>query len=107
MDSIRGAIESTVPISSFNRGLAGKIFEDVKRTGAKVVMKNNTPECVLMSPRDYISFLDELNDARLLMLAAERMARYDPSKTVSQEEVDREFGITPEDLEGMDEVEIE
>ena len=28
MNSIRGAIENTVPISQFNRGLAGQIFED-------------------------------------------------------------------------------
>ena len=35
MDAIRGAIENTVSISLFNKGLAGRIFEDVKRYGAK------------------------------------------------------------------------
>ena len=44
--NIRSAIENTIPISQFNRGLAGKIFEEVKHHGAKVVMKNNSPECV-------------------------------------------------------------
>ena len=63
--NIRSAIENTIPISSFNRGLAGKIFEEVKRQGAKVVMKNNAPECVLLSPEEYINLLDEVNDARL------------------------------------------
>lgn len=62
-------------------------FDEVKRYGAKVVMKNNTPECVLLSPEEYIRLLDELNDARLLNCAAERMAHYDPSTTISQEEV--------------------
>ena len=56
MSSIRSAIENTIPISLFNRGLAGKIFDEVKRYGAKVVMKNNTPECVLLSPDEYIRF---------------------------------------------------
>jgi len=51
MDAIRGAIENTVSISLFNKGLAGRIFEEVKRCGAKVVMKNNSAECVLMSQR--------------------------------------------------------
>ena len=41
--NIRSALENTIPISQFNRGLAGKIFEEVKRYGAKVVMKNNIP----------------------------------------------------------------
>ena len=41
MPSVMSAIQNTVSITQFNRGLAGKIFEDVKTTGAKVVMKNN------------------------------------------------------------------
>lgn len=62
--NIRSAIENTVPISLFNRGLAGKIFEEVKCYGAKVVMKNNLPEWVLLSPDEYIRLLDEVNDSR-------------------------------------------
>ena len=41
MPSVVSAIRDTVPITQFNRGLAGQIFEDVKTHGAKVVMKNN------------------------------------------------------------------
>ena len=37
MASVMSAIKNTVPISQFNRGLAGKIFEDVKQSGTKVV----------------------------------------------------------------------
>lgn len=107
MTMIRGAIENTVSISNFNRGLAGKIFEDVKRSGAKVVMKNNAAECVLLSPEEYIRLMDEVNDARLLVLANERMSHYDPSKSISQERIDEEFGFTAEDLADADEVELE
>ena len=82
-------------------------FDEVKRYGAKVVMKNNTPECVLLSPEEYIRLLDELNDARLLNCAAERMAHYDPSTTIFQEEVDREFGFAPDDYKNTDEIEFE
>ena len=45
MPSVVSAIRDTVPITQFNRGLAGQIFEDVKTHGAKVVMKNNSAEC--------------------------------------------------------------
>ena len=65
MNSLVNAIKNTVPITQFNRGLAGKIFEDVKKQGAKVVMKNNTPECVLMSPEEYLVKEVLLNGKRL------------------------------------------
>lgn len=106
MLNLRSAIENTVPITLFNRGQAGKIFEDVKRDGAKVVIKNNTAECVLLSPEEYIRLMDEINDAQLLALATERMAHFDPDKLISQEEIDKEFGFTEEDLADID-VDIE
>ena len=107
MASVMSAITNTVPITQFNRGLAGKIFEDVKQCGAKVVMKNNTAECVLLSPDEYIRLMDELNDARLAALAAERMAHFNPEITVSEAEMNRRLGITEYDLAGFDEVDIE
>lgn len=107
MNSIRSAIENTVSISLFNRGLAGKIFDDVKAHGAKVVMKNNAPECVLLSPDEYIRLLDEADDARLLNAATERMSRYDPATLVTQEQVDQEFGFSPSDYENTDDISFE
>ena len=101
------AIKNTVPISQFNRGLAGKIFEDVKQSGAKVVMKNNVAECVLISPEEYVRLMDEVNDARLLAVASERMAHFDPTSLISEEEMNRRLGVTEDDLAGFDEVEIE
>lgn len=107
MASVVSAITNTVPITQFNRGLAGKIFEDVKRSGAKVVMKNNAAECVLLSPEEYVRLMDEVNDARLLAAATERMAHYDPSTLISEEEMNRRLGVTAADLTDFDEVDIE
>lgn len=107
MTSVMSAIKNTVPITQFNRGLAGKIFEEVKQTGAKVVMKNNTAECVLLSPEEYVRLMDELNDARLLAVASERMAHYDPSKLISEEEMNRRLGVTEDALKDFESVEIE
>ncbi len=106
MADIMGALKSTVPISLFNKGLAGRIFDDVKKTGAKVVMRNNTPECVLISPEEYIRLNDEYNDAKLLSLVAERIDGYDPDDVIPAEEVYRELGITDEAIEAA-EVEFE
>lgn len=107
MASVLSAITNTVPISQFNRGLAGKIFDEVKQCGAKVVMKNNTAECVLLSPDEYVRLIDEVNDARLLAIASERMSHFDPSATISETEMNRRLGITEKDLIGFDEVDIE
>lgn len=107
MKSVMSALRDTVPINQFNRGLAGKIFEEVKKSGAKVVMKNNTAECVLLSPDEYAKLIDEICDARLLLLASDRMSRADLSKTVSQEEVYRELGLSAADLLGDEDVELE
>ena len=102
MASVMSAIKNTVPISQFNRGLAGKIFEDVKQSGAKVVMKNNVAECVLISPEEYVRLMDEVNDARLLAVASERMAHFNPATLISEEEMNRRLGITEDNLTGFD-----
>ncbi len=107
MASVMSAITNTVPITQFNRGLAGKIFDEVKQCGAKVVMKNNTAECILISPDEYVRLMDELNDARLLAVASERMAHFAPSTLIPEEEMNRRLGVTDDDLAGFDEVEIE
>ena len=107
MASVVSAIRDTVSIALFNRGLAGKVFEEVKRTGAKVVMKNNAAECVLISPEEYTRLMDELNDARLLAIASERMATFDPDTLISEEEMDKRLGITDDELASIGEVEFE
>lgn len=107
MMNMASAIRNTVPISQFNRGLAGKIFEDVKQSGVKVVMKNNAAECVLLSPEEYLKLVDEVNDARLLAEAIRRMEHFDASNLRSAEDVYRELGITEEDLNSCGEVEFE
>jgi PHD/YefM family antitoxin component YafN of YafNO toxin-antitoxin module len=107
MPDMTNAITNTISISLFNRGLAGKVFEDVKKCGAKVVIKNNAPECVLLSPDEYIKLMDEVNDARLLALATERMAKYDPKATVSEDKVLKELGINADELADADKVELE
>ncbi len=107
MQSVLSAINRTIPISQFNRGLAGQIFSDVKKTGAKVVMKNNEAEVVLLPPSQYVELMDILNDYELLCTALERMEHFDPATLVSEEEMDQELGITQEELDRAGEVEFE
>ena len=86
MESMRDAIENTVSISLLNKGYAGQIFEDVRASGAKVVIKNNVPECVLMAPDEYISLIDELNEYRAVAAAALRLDGINPKNLLTEEE---------------------
>ena len=107
MANVISAITNTVPITQFNRGYAGKIFEEVKKSGAKVVMKNNAAECILLSPDEYLKIMDELNDMRLLAIANQRILNSDSATWISDEEMNKRLGISEEDLKGFEEVEIE
>ena len=107
MNPVRSMLENTVPISMFNKGMAGKIFESVKQSGTKVVMKNNIAECVLLSPEEYIAIIDELEDMYLMAEARSRMENFNVDKLISREEFDRRFGITEEDIKDFEGVDFE
>ena len=106
MVNLTGAINHTIPISQFHKGMAAQIFSDVRKSGAKVVIKNNEPECVLMSPAEYMQFMDELADTRLELLALQRIAGGALAQTSTQKEVMEDLGMTDEDLADLEEVEI-
>ena len=70
-------------------------------------MKNNAPACVLISPDEYLRMVDEINDARLLAIANERLAHFDPSTVIPEENVWERLNITDEELDAVGEVEFE
>ena len=99
-------LDLTVPITRFNKGEANKIFEEVNKSGCKIVLKNNTPACVLVSLEKYVEIMDELEEARLYALVAERIEN-DSGITVSFEEILADEGLTFADLDAMEDVEFE
>lgn len=105
MNTAKNLINSIVPISRFNKGEAGKIFEEVSRDGTKIVIKNNIPTCVLLNPKEYENILEELENYRLYAEAIKRMNKPN-HKTLSEEEVMKRLNITDEDIEDI-KVEIE
>lgn len=107
MDLVKEITRKTVSISEFNRGLAGRIFDDVKENGSKIVLKNNAPECVLMSPDEYIKLIDELEDTKNLLLAEKRLANMNEDNIISMEEFEKEFNIDFDKIEPISEDEIE
>ena len=101
MDDLTSALTKTVSISSFNKGKAGLIFEDVKKSGAKVVMKNNNPECVLISPDEYLKLLDMVEDLKLAAISKERDDKMNPQNLIKEEDVLSQLGIKEEELKDV------
>lgn len=91
-------VSSIVPISRFNKGEAGKVFSEVKESGFKVVLKNNVPTCILLSPAVYEEIKEILVDYRLLVEAEARMKQAHDDDFVTAEEAMKELGITETDL---------
>lgn len=102
--SVLNVMKSIVPITRFNKGEASRIFEEVQAGGTKIVMKNNHPACVLMSPEKYESLMEMLSDYVLQEEAERRLASSE--ETLSQNEVMKSLGITQAELDDVD-VEIE
>ena len=103
--SVGNMLDALIPISRFNKGEATKIFDEVKESGCKIVVKNNVPACVLLTPEKYQEMLEMLEDRYLLALAEERI-KHGSGKTVHIDEVIEDLGLSREELENI-EVEIE
>jgi len=101
-----GVMNSLVPISRFNKGEANKIFEEVKESGIKIVLKNNSPACVLLTPETYEQMLETIEEYRLYLEAEKRMENAKPEDFISHDKVLDELGINKTDLDNT-EVEIE
>lgn len=93
-------LDSIIPISRFNKGEANKIFTEVKNNGIKIVVKNNTPECVLISPKDYQALLEQYEDALLMAEANNRLS--DNARYISHKDILRDLNINEQELENID-----
>ena len=99
-------LDTLVPISRFNKGEANKIFDEVRLSGGKIVVKNNVPACVLLTPEKYQEMIDMIDDHYLLTLSEERLNN-DSGANHSFEEILKKDGLTLADIEAIEDVEIE
>ena len=104
--SISGVMNSLIPISRFNKGEANKIFDEVRETGFKIVLKNNRPACVLLTPENYEEMLEIIEDYKLLIEAEKRTVNSKEEDYIQAGMVLSELGINQKDLDDV-EVDIE
>ena len=105
--SINNMLNSIVPISRFNKGEANKIFDEVNKSGYKIVVKNNKPTCVLITPETYQEMIETIENYNLFLEADKRMKNVTDNDFISSDDVLSDFGVTREKLNSLQEVEIE
>ncbi|NJJ37499.1 type II toxin-antitoxin system Phd/YefM family antitoxin [Clostridioides difficile] len=95
-------LNTIVPISRFNKGEANKIFDEVKQSGSKIVVKNNVPTCVLITPEKYEEMINVIEDYKLLLEAEKRMNNINEEGLISQSEIMKDLDIREKDLENVE-----
>ena len=104
--AISNMLNSIVPISRFNKGEANKIFDEVSKSGYKIVVKNNKPTCVLITPETYQEMVEIIENYNLCVEVDTRMKNAIDSDFISSNDVLLDLGITRDELNKI-EVDIE
>ena len=100
-------LNSLISITQFNKGQASKIFDRLRTERQLIVLKNNTPSAVILSPEEYERLAEIEEDYQLLLLAQERLSRGNLGRAVSCHEAMANLGISETDLNEAEDVEIE
>ncbi len=105
--ALKGFSNRLVPISRFNRGEAAAIFDEVNKSGVKVVLKNNVPVGVIVQPERYDELMEMLEDLLLYVEAEKRMSSASAHAVRSEADVMASLGISEAELDGGGDVEID
>lgn len=100
-------LKQMVSITQFNRGQATKIFGRARKEGQIIVLKNNEPEAVILSPEEYTRMSELIEDYELLLLAEDRLANHGVADGIPHEQVMQNLGLTQADIDAAEELEIE
>ncbi len=100
-------IDNIVSVSDFSHGKASAIFSNVRDDAPVVVVKNNKPTAVLVSPSEYRRLSEAQEDLAELELALARMKSNGEKPGVSESEVMARLGISDADLDAISDDQIE
>ena len=108
MPPVEKTVETlTIGNDTFDIETIKAAFENAARTGVGVIKLNDDFKFAIYDKKGLNGVLEKIEDAFDLGVAEERWSHFDPSKLISQAEIDKEFGFTEKDLEGWEEVEFE
>ena len=80
-------LNSLVSISQFSKGQATQVFDRLKNESQLVVLKNNVPAAILLSPSEFSRLAEIEENYNLLLLAQARLGRQGTQN--AKDEVDK------------------
>lgn len=98
-------LTSTISISDLTRTGAKQIFDNISKSGSKIVLKNNKPIATLVSIDRYQELLEKEEDLNLIQIAISRKAH--SSEIISREDFFKENNINEEVLSELPEIDME
>jgi PHD/YefM family antitoxin component YafN of YafNO toxin-antitoxin module len=99
-------LQSLIPISQFNKGQAAKIFDRLHSEKELIVLKNNQPSAIILSPEEYFR-LTEIEEDYYLLLEANKRIEEGSGVTIPMDSVMKNLGISEDELLEMEDVAIE
>lgn len=100
-------LQSLIPISQFNKGQAAKIFDRLRSEKELVVLKNNQPSAIILSPEEYTRLTEIEEDYFLLLEAQKRIEENGSKNTLSFDTVMSNLGIEEDELSDTEDINIE
>lgn len=100
-------LNSLVSITQFNKGQASRIFDRLNTEKQLIVLKNNIPSAVIISPDEYVRLSEIAEDYYLLLEAQERLKNNSGQKALSFNDVMQNYGISESDIENAEDLDIE
>ena len=105
MSIAHDTLNCLVPITQFNKGQASRIFDRLHNEKQLIVLKNNVPSAVILSPDEYIRLSEIAEDYALMLEAQKRLSNSE--NVLSFDDVMNECGVSQEDIDNAQELEIE
>lgn len=100
-------LQCLIPISQFNKGQASKIFDRLHSEKELIVLKNNQPSAIILSPEEYTRLTEIEENYFLLLEANKRMEENGTKPTIPLSSVLDELGISEKEIEETEDVTIE
>lgn len=107
MANAANILNSLIPISQFNKGKAAQIFDRLRTEKELIVLKNNQPSAVILSPEEYSRLTEIEEDYALLIEANNRLEAAGDKRGIPMEEVLADLGISEKELENAEDAVIE
>lgn len=107
MSQVQRLLRSFVPVTQFNKGKASQIFDRLRNENRLIVLKNNQPSAIILSPEEYSRLTEIEEDYDLIIEAQTRLEKNIGKIGLTELQVMRDLGVTEEDIINAEEPEIE